>query len=170
MCQCVMKISAASILGSTRTCWKFHRLLYTRGGRNLYHSQPLFTEDFFQGCLISTLVSCISNWSGHSVSSQEQKDFTRRWVAQIRGVLKGSDAGRASKLPSTDSLLGEGNGWKLGKSILEKSRSTDGSLAMAALTVSISFTAHFSVACDQDLPTFPTDRWHEPNSYPEYVN
>lgn len=73
-------------------------------------------------------------------------------------------------MPSTDSLLGEGNGGKLGNSILEKSRSTDGSLAMAAPIDSISFAAHFSVAYDQDLPTFPTDRWREPDSYPEYVN
>lgn len=61
--------------------------------------------------------------------------------------------GRASKLPSTDSLLGDGDGRKLGKSVLEKSRSTEGSLVMATPTVSIAFAAHFSVAYEEDLTT-----------------
>lgn len=92
-------------------------------GETFISLQPLFAEDYFWGCLISTLVSCISNWSGNSVSSQGQKDLGchKKVSCTNQRCAEGKWCRRASELPSTDSLLGDGNGRKLGKSVPEKS-------------------------------------------------
>lgn len=63
VCQCVMKISAASIWslvppGPTENSTDYFIL---KVGETFISLQPLFAEDYFWGCLISTLVSCISN-------------------------------------------------------------------------------------------------------------
>lgn len=174
VCQCVMKISAVSIWslvppGPTENSTDYFIL---EVGETFISLQPLFAEDYFWGCLISTLVSCISNWSGNSVSSQGQKDLGchNKVSCTNQRCAEGKWCRRASELPSTDSLLGDGNGRKLGKSVPEKSsslRKVD--LQMEALSWPLR-QSPFQCCIGPRLDNFPTDRWREPNSHPEYVS